>query len=281
MSLEVLKESLGIDVSKDRLSFCLGILQSDLSKRYRVSSDVENNNDGFKHLNMWIRKHKSLKALPSVVMESTGVYHEAIAQYLHGQGYAVSVLQSGRVKRYSQSLDQRSKTDALDSRMLSMLGCERELTIWEPPSDQMQKLRSLSRERSCLIKERSIELNRAHALNRSVYKDEKATKRHHSRMKLLNDQIQEIELEMQSEIKSDVILKDKISYLKSIPGVSFKDKRGPSGCSSAITHWRRVGVVSKSPKERRVVGSKAGKASSQMLISTHAPPTSAPNPARV
>ena len=221
MSLEVLKESLGIDVSKDSLSFCLGILQSDLSKQYKASSDVENSDHGFKQLNRWIKKHKSLKALPIVLMESTGVYHEAIAQYLYDHGYAVSVLQSGRVKRYAQSLDQRSKTDSLDSKMLSMLGCERSLTVWEPPSEQMQHLRSLSRERSSLIKERSVELNRAHALNRSVYKDEKAAKRHHSRMKLLNDQIQEIELEMQSEIKADDALREKIAYLKSIPGVSF------------------------------------------------------------
>ncbi len=221
MNLEVLKESLGIDVSKDSLSFCLGILQSDLSKRFKVSSDVENTEHGFKQLNRWIRKHKSLQGLPVVVMESTGVYHESIAQYLYDQGYAVSVLQSGRVKRYAQSLDKRSKTDALDSRMLSMLGCERELTAWKPPSDQMQQLRGLSRERSSLIKERSIELNRNHALTRSVYRDVKAAKRHHTRMKLLNDQIQEIELEMQLAIKADAKMKEKIAYLQSIPGVSF------------------------------------------------------------
>ena len=95
-------------------------------------------------------------------MESTGVYHEGIANYLYHKGYKVSILQSGRVKRYAQSLDQRSKTDALDSKMLSMLGCERDLSIWEPPSKLMQHLRALSRERNGLIKERSIELNRFH-----------------------------------------------------------------------------------------------------------------------
>ncbi|PHS05916.1 MAG: IS110 family transposase, partial [Kordia sp.] len=69
----------------------------------------------------------------TIVMEVTGVYHEAIAYYLYDKDYQVSIMQSRRVKKYTQSLDQRSKTDALDSKMLSMLGCERKLTPWEPP----------------------------------------------------------------------------------------------------------------------------------------------------
>ncbi len=59
-------------------------------------------------------------------MEATGVYHQHVAHYLYKHGYAICIMQSGRVKRYAQSLDQRSKTDALDSRMLSMLGLERD-----------------------------------------------------------------------------------------------------------------------------------------------------------
>ncbi len=221
MQQEVLKESLGIDVASDSLSFCLGSLQSDLSKTFKTGKEVSNDEQGFTALGKWIRKNKSMTSFPSIVMESTGVYHEGIAMYLYDQGYAVSILQSGRVKRYAQSLDQRSKTDALDSKMLLMLGCERELTAWEPPSDQMQHLRGLSRERSSLIKERSIELNRAHALNRSVYKDEKAAKRYQVRMDLLNEQIQEIESEMQGVIKTEEVLLKKFNYLLSIPGVSF------------------------------------------------------------
>lgn len=221
MQQEVLKESLGIDVASDSLSFCLGSLQSDLSKEFKAGTEVSNDDQGFTKLEKWIRKNKSLIDFPTVVMESTGVYHEGIIKYLYTNGYRVSVLQSGRVKRYAQSLDQRSKTDALDSKMLSMLGCERDLTAWEPPSDQMQSLRGLSRERSSLIKERSIELNRSHALKRSIYKDCKAEKRHQARMDLLNEQIKEIESEMHAVIKMDDVLREKFSYLLSIPGVSF------------------------------------------------------------
>ncbi len=64
-----------------------------------------------------------------VVLEATGVYHQGIAHYLYVHGYSVCVMQSGRVKRYAQSLDQRSKTDSLDSKMLSMLGLELDLRL--------------------------------------------------------------------------------------------------------------------------------------------------------
>ncbi|WP_027076355.1 IS110 family transposase [Maribacter antarcticus] len=62
-------------------------------------------------------------------MEATGVYHQVIAHYLYSQGYAVCVMQSGRVTRYAQSLDQTSKTDALESKILSMLGLERTIRL--------------------------------------------------------------------------------------------------------------------------------------------------------
>ena len=93
----------------------------------------------------WLKEASSGLIKPINVMEATGVYHEGITLYLYELGYKVSVMQSGRVKRYAQSLDQRSNADSLDSRMLSMLGCERELRTWGPASELMRCLKSLSR----------------------------------------------------------------------------------------------------------------------------------------
>jgi transposase len=221
MNKEVLKEALGIDVSKDSLSFCLAALGSDLSKTFKVSKEVPNDKQGFKQLDAWIDLNKHLSNLPVIVMEATGIYHEGITHFLYSKGYKVSVLQSGRVKRYAQSLDQRSKTDALDSKMLSMLGCERELALWEPPSEQMEHLRALSRERNSLIKERSYELNRLHAISQSAYQNARINDRHKKRLALLNEQIKEIEKEMDLIIQEDEYLSRKLQYLESIPGISF------------------------------------------------------------
>lgn len=221
MEEQVLKQALGIDVAKATLSVCLGSLKADLGKEFIAIADVSNDVKGFRQIDKWLTKLKVPKQKLVVVMEATGVYHEALALYLDQQGYMVSVMQSGRVKRYAQSLDQRSRTDALDSRMLAMLGCERKLTGWTPPQESLRQLKALSRERYFLLKEKNVEKNRLHATNTSPYNNQSEGRRQAKRLKLLEAQLQEIEQEMRELIKSDKVLAEKMQYLKSIPGVSF------------------------------------------------------------
>ena len=105
MKVEVLKEALGIDVSKDGLSLCLGILKSDLEKDFISWEDVPNDNKAYKRLEKWLSKLSVGTAKPIIVIEATGVYHEGITLYLHKLGYKVCVMQSGRVKSYAKSLN--------------------------------------------------------------------------------------------------------------------------------------------------------------------------------
>ncbi|AIY14118.1 IS110 family RNA-guided transposase [Cellulophaga baltica] len=218
---KVLKQCLGIDVSKLSLSLSLGFLTDKLAKEFLVHNDVTNDLSGYKELLKWMKESVDRSTDLLIVMESTGVYHQGIAHYLYELGYSVSVMQSGRVKRYAQSLDQRSKTDALDSKMLSMLGLERELRLWSSPSVELQQLKMLSRERSSLLKDKTIETNRQGAIVSGVYRDKSASKRHKQRLKLLKDQIVSIEEEMRELISKNEFLKKKLGLLESIPGISF------------------------------------------------------------
>ena len=221
MEAPVLKQALGIDVAKDSLSLCLATLKPDLEKEFIITADVTNNVLGFQKITDWLKKLNIQKEKLVVVMEATGVYHEALAVYLHQQGFTISVMQSGRVKRYAQSLDQRSKTDALDSRMLAMLGCERKLTSWSPPDKTLRQLKALSRERSFLLKEKNVEKNRLHAVETAAYSNKNEVKRYKRRLKLLEEQLVEIEEEMRELVATDEKLCQKMQYLESIPGVSF------------------------------------------------------------
>lgn len=217
----ILKQCLGIDVSKSSLSLSLGYLTNDLSKKFESHEDVSNDLSGFKILHKWLKKSLDSEVNFTIVMEATGVYHQHAAHYLYEKGYDICIMQSGRVKRYAQSLDQRSKTDALDSRMLSMLGLERNIRLWHPTSLVLQQLKALSRERSSLLKDRTQENNRQGAISSSVVENSKALKRHKARLKLLNIQIESIEQEMRSLISKDHNLERKLGFLESIPGVSF------------------------------------------------------------
>lgn len=216
-----LKQCLGIDVSKRNLSISLGLLNSNLEKEFISHPDIGNDSGGFKILSRWLKKVLVEGIEFIIVMEATGVYHQAICNYLYSQGYKVCVMQSGRVKPYAQSLDQRSKTDALDSRMLSMLGLERNLRSWNPPSKELQELKALGRERSSLLKDRNVEINRQEAIESSSYSSSKASKRHLTRLHLITAQILAIEKEMRELVSKTKVLKSRIAYLESIPGVSF------------------------------------------------------------
>jgi transposase len=112
MNVFVLKQALGVDVSKVSLSLCLGIMNGYLSKNFIPRSDVTTDKVGFKELTKWLKKVSVLGPKPVIVMEAAGVYHEELALFLPDCVYPVSIMQSGRVKRYAQSLNQRSKTDA-------------------------------------------------------------------------------------------------------------------------------------------------------------------------
>jgi len=79
----------------------------------------------------------------------------------------------------------------------------------------------LSRERSSLLKDRTIETNRQNAIDSGVYKDKRATKRHNQRMKLLAIQIEAIEKEMHELVTTHESLNKKVGFMTSIPGISF------------------------------------------------------------
>lgn len=217
----ILKQCLGIDVSKLTLSPSLGRLTDDLAKSFESHKDISNDISGYKLLSKWLKLKVDTNVPFIIVMEATGVYHQHVANYLYEQGFDVCIMQSGRVKRYAQSLSQRSKTDALDSKMLSMLGLERTIELWKPPSSSLQQLKALSRERSTLLKDRTVETNRQGAIASGVTSNAKATRRHKARLKLIDLQIASIEEEMRSLIAKDHALESKIEYLESIPGVSF------------------------------------------------------------
>jgi transposase len=182
---KVLKSSLGIDVSKASLSMCLCFLEEDLNKRFVSIPDVSNDLLGFKTLLKRLKSEGFKDVFPLIIMEARVVYHESLAYFFDGKGADVCIMQSGRVKKYAQSLDQRSKTDALDSKMLAMLCCERTITPWSPPAENLQHLKMLSRERSLLLKEKNSLKNRLHAIETSEYSNKKTLRRFENRAKLL------------------------------------------------------------------------------------------------
>lgn len=52
-------------------------------------------------------------------LESTGGYHELLADLAHAAGLQVFVLNPRNLRRYAQSIGQRGKTDRIDAEMIA------------------------------------------------------------------------------------------------------------------------------------------------------------------
>ena len=221
MELPIIRQSVGIDVAMDDFKVCYGYLNVKMERKIIAESTFENTASGMESLMLWLSQHLLSKEELYFLMESTGVYHEQLCHFLHDQGFRVSVMPSGRVKKYSESLKQRSKTDLLDAKMLCFLALERELELWFPVRQELQELKQLSRERGQLVKEQSGLKCKFHALQHGIKTQENVISRLENRLKLLSEQIQEVESEMQSLVISDQELKRKTAQLTTIPGVSF------------------------------------------------------------
>ena len=103
--------TLGIDVSKAKLDCALA-----LGAKYR-NKVFANTPSGFQELLAWTQRHA--QAPVHVCMEATGVYWEAAAQAMTEAGHVVSVINPALSRAHAQSLGLRSKTDAVDARVLA------------------------------------------------------------------------------------------------------------------------------------------------------------------
>lgn len=99
-----------------------------------------------------------------VVMEATGSYWVALAVYLHTAAYHVAVINPAHIHNYTKSLPRRSKTDALDARVLWQYATERAVQRWTPPPTVYHELRQRLVARDAVAEMRQQARNQRHAL---------------------------------------------------------------------------------------------------------------------
>jgi len=217
--MKVIKQCVGIDVSKDSLDCCMGSLNDDQQETFSKTKKFLNNEAGFHQLLKWVNSERRSSVV--FVMEATGVYYENLAYWLHDHDEKLSVLLPNKVKHYAKSLNIKTKTDSKDARVLSQLGLERRVEHWQVPSKIMREIKFLSREyRETKVKLVQIK-NQVHAKNHSYCCPSSTEKRLKRQVALLESQLLEVEAELRIMAMSDSQLYDKISRLCTIPGISF------------------------------------------------------------
>lgn len=197
---------LGIDVAKAKLDCALR--RPDGKFKSKV---VPNNPEGFKALSHWLSK-QGVTTLP-VCMEATGVYWEAVAEYLTAHGMTVSVVNPAQIKAFGVSRLVRTKTDKVDARLIAEFCAERSPAPWQAPTPNEQALRAMVLRLEALQTMRTQESHRL-AVAREVVKP--GVSEH---IAWLDKQIDALAKTIRDHINDDPDLKDKQALLHSIPGV--------------------------------------------------------------
>lgn len=202
----------GIDIAKR--TFDIATLQD--NGKFRTKGGLPNQQAGFETLLDWLAKHAAPDAW--IIMEATGVYHEAVAEFLFNQGYQVAVVNPAQVASYARSQLQRIKTDKADAKLLAAFGARHcdQLRPWQPDPPSIRQLRALVRRLEDLEEIQQMEQNRLEVARENVRDSIRTLLQH------VEQQIKDTERAIRRHIDDDPDLKGKKDLMTSISGIGDK-----------------------------------------------------------
>ena len=212
------RQCVGIDIANDEFQVSLGRTTSEGRLIFTPVKKFANIKQGFNQLTRWAAGEMD-KDVPVVfLMEATGVYHEELAHHLHRIGKQVVVVLPNKFKHYKASLNAKSKTDAIDARLLARFGVEREHEPWSPADPIFRQMRHLSRYRVQLQEQKTAISNIQHSKDHSHEVPLHVTISVKKVIALLEREIDKLDRQMEQLIESDEKLHSKMKDLYSIPG---------------------------------------------------------------
>jgi transposase len=194
-------DTIGIDVSKATLDV------------HRLSdgkmTSFSNDTAGFKPLAKFCNEMTVIR----VVYEATGAYHKGLERALgaHLPLVKVNPLQA---RRFAQAQGVRAKTDAVDARMLAVMGDAFGLGPMKPISETQHVLKELRAFRSGLITDRTRILSRQKTQTLPITRRQSRTS-----LARIDKQIAEIGAEIGRLIQTDDTMAHSMKILRSIPGI--------------------------------------------------------------
>lgn len=149
---------IGIDISKDKIDCCW---LRDLETGKKKTKVIANNPKGFQLLIDWITKNtgQPIQAI-HLVMEATGIYHEALAYALYEAGARISVVNPAHLSNYAKSLGARTKSDKKDSTVIARFGATQSPSAWQPEPREIRELKALIARYEAINKDQQREENR-------------------------------------------------------------------------------------------------------------------------
>lgn len=218
----ITKHTIGIDISMNTFRACYGFINQQGDIKFLGTKDFNNSIKGFKKLLRWTQKVSMDKALPlNFVMEATGVYYENLAFFLDEQKQNVVVLLPNKAKHFIQSYNKKTKTDAIDAKMLTQMGLERSLQQWKAPGKTLREVKHLVREYNTVKELLTKAQNQLHAKQRSHDYTKSSLKRTNQQIDFYTEQLKAIEKDIKKLINDDPDIKERIDKVETIQGIGF------------------------------------------------------------
>lgn len=158
-----------------------------------------------------------LKRLPRgsrIAMESTGSYHELLAELAHKLGFRVYVLNPKDVRHYAKAVGLRAKTDRVDAQLIARYLVKEHgaLHPFVPPTPEQRQLARLLRRRTKLVRMRG-------ALKQSLRGVSGFALELKSLLSKLDALIKRIDDKMRALIEASPQSQEACARLRRIPGV--------------------------------------------------------------
>lgn len=133
--------NVGIDVAKDTVVVAC-------AEQHFPVQEIRNQRAA---LRRWL---KSLPAGSRLGLESTGSYHEVLADLAHALGHTVYLLNPRETRHYAKAMGARAKTDRVDAILLARLVAQehRGLRPYTPPTATQRQLDRLIRRRAKIVR---------------------------------------------------------------------------------------------------------------------------------
>lgn len=213
------RQCVGIDISKATFTACICTRDQTDNLLYSEVQNFANEKKGFNQLLRWVRKNVDTDLETLFLMEATGVYYEPLAHHLHKIKQKVCVVLPNTSKHYFNSLNIKTKTDAVDAKTLSRMGVERKHRLWSPPLATLLELRNLTRYHVQLMEQRTALQNIKHS-KEAAYEVQQFIMSSNKRLiQQIDNQIEKCKGQIQMLIKSDEVLDTRIQKLMTIKGV--------------------------------------------------------------
>ena len=198
---------LGIDVSKK--TFQVALLRVDKVR----NKSFENSPTGFGLLSSWLNSLGVNKV--HAVMEATGIYGDALAEFLFDMGHQVSIVNPAQVSAFAKSELSRTKTDRVDAAVIARFARSHEPGPWTPPPQEFRELQMLVRHREHLINHRTQLSNRL-TEGRLIPTVTASLK---TLISAVDEEIKSVESQIRDHIDTHPPLKNDVELLTSIVGI--------------------------------------------------------------